>query len=181
MESALITELGRNDPCHCGSGKKFKVCHGVSNAKFYQQWTIVGVSVLGLLWFFFYEPEPAITANSSSPNSLIPQAPNGLTTLSGSAPPGKVWSAEHDHWHDSPSIPATTSPSLGLKEPRLQPPGETPPGKVWSGEHGHWHNSPSIPAATSPSLGLKEPKLQPPDDLAPGKVWSPEHGHLHDE
>ncbi len=21
--------LGRNDPCHCGSGKKFKVCHGV--------------------------------------------------------------------------------------------------------------------------------------------------------
>lgn len=21
-------ELGRNDPCHCGSGKKFKKCHG---------------------------------------------------------------------------------------------------------------------------------------------------------
>jgi uncharacterized protein len=21
--------LGRNDPCHCGSGKKFKVCHGM--------------------------------------------------------------------------------------------------------------------------------------------------------
>ena len=20
--------LGRNDPCHCGSGKKFKKCHG---------------------------------------------------------------------------------------------------------------------------------------------------------
>ncbi|MCR4294545.1 MAG: SEC-C metal-binding domain-containing protein [Elusimicrobia bacterium] len=20
--------VGRNDPCHCGSGKKFKKCHG---------------------------------------------------------------------------------------------------------------------------------------------------------
>jgi len=22
-------EIGRNEPCHCGSGKKFKKCHGV--------------------------------------------------------------------------------------------------------------------------------------------------------
>ena len=21
-------KIGRNDPCHCGSGKKFKHCHG---------------------------------------------------------------------------------------------------------------------------------------------------------
>jgi preprotein translocase subunit SecA len=21
-------DIGRNDPCHCGSGKKFKKCHG---------------------------------------------------------------------------------------------------------------------------------------------------------
>ena len=21
-------KVGRNDPCHCGSGKKFKKCHG---------------------------------------------------------------------------------------------------------------------------------------------------------
>jgi preprotein translocase subunit SecA len=21
-------KLGRNDPCHCGSGRKFKKCHG---------------------------------------------------------------------------------------------------------------------------------------------------------
>lgn len=24
--------IGRNDPCHCGSGKKFKKCHGVGAA-----------------------------------------------------------------------------------------------------------------------------------------------------
>lgn len=23
----MTTELGRNDPCHCGSGKKYKQCH----------------------------------------------------------------------------------------------------------------------------------------------------------
>lgn len=24
-------KIGRNDPCHCGSGKKFKQCHGSLN------------------------------------------------------------------------------------------------------------------------------------------------------
>jgi SEC-C motif len=23
----MSSELGRNDPCHCGSGKKYKACH----------------------------------------------------------------------------------------------------------------------------------------------------------
>jgi uncharacterized protein YecA (UPF0149 family) len=23
--------IGRNDPCHCGSGKKYKLCHGKAN------------------------------------------------------------------------------------------------------------------------------------------------------
>lgn len=26
------TKIGRNDPCYCGSGKKFKICHGKSSA-----------------------------------------------------------------------------------------------------------------------------------------------------
>jgi preprotein translocase subunit SecA len=25
---ATKSKIGRNDPCHCGSGKKFKQCHG---------------------------------------------------------------------------------------------------------------------------------------------------------
>jgi len=25
-------EVGRNDPCHCGSGKKYKKCHGAGTA-----------------------------------------------------------------------------------------------------------------------------------------------------
>lgn len=30
--SAAAEQLGRNEPCHCGSGKKFKRCHGVGAA-----------------------------------------------------------------------------------------------------------------------------------------------------
>jgi hypothetical protein len=26
-------KLGRNDPCHCGSGKKYKKCHGAAAAR----------------------------------------------------------------------------------------------------------------------------------------------------
>jgi uncharacterized protein YecA (UPF0149 family) len=25
-----FTDVGRNDPCPCGSGKKFKKCHGAN-------------------------------------------------------------------------------------------------------------------------------------------------------
>ena len=28
--SEIVVTLGRNDPCWCGSGKKFKKCHGVT-------------------------------------------------------------------------------------------------------------------------------------------------------
>jgi hypothetical protein len=27
-EAKAHKKVGRNDPCHCGSGKKFKKCHG---------------------------------------------------------------------------------------------------------------------------------------------------------
>ena len=27
-KAGVVANPGRNDPCHCGSGKKFKACHG---------------------------------------------------------------------------------------------------------------------------------------------------------
>jgi preprotein translocase subunit SecA len=27
-DTAEVPKVGRNDPCPCGSGKKFKLCHG---------------------------------------------------------------------------------------------------------------------------------------------------------
>ncbi len=26
-----VAKLGRNDPCHCGSGRKYKKCHGAGS------------------------------------------------------------------------------------------------------------------------------------------------------
>lgn len=34
-----IDKAGRNDPCPCGSGKKFKVCHGVKTNDKFEDWT----------------------------------------------------------------------------------------------------------------------------------------------
>jgi len=31
-ENTNAKEMGRNEPCHCGSGKKYKRCHGVGAA-----------------------------------------------------------------------------------------------------------------------------------------------------
>ena len=31
MAEATRRDLGRNDPCHCGSGKKYKQCHLVKD------------------------------------------------------------------------------------------------------------------------------------------------------
>ncbi|MCL5008725.1 MAG: SEC-C metal-binding domain-containing protein, partial [Patescibacteria group bacterium] len=30
IDPALFENVGRNDPCPCGSGKKFKKCHGAN-------------------------------------------------------------------------------------------------------------------------------------------------------
>lgn len=90
------------------------------------------------------ERRTSLPAASAPINARRPQPP-------GPAPAGKVWSAEHGHWHDqTPTLPTsrtaspvqvqTSSPAFQTKAP--QPPGPAPAGKVWSPEHGHWHDAP---------------------------------------
>ena len=78
----------RNARCHCGSGKKFKNCHGAvataTGRKFPVGYVVAGVVLLAALF--------AIYTNITSSGSGQP----------GQAPPGKVWSVEHGHWHDAP-------------------------------------------------------------------------------
>jgi hypothetical protein len=78
-------------------------------------------------------------AQTAPPRTVVPGAPittsgpggtAGVAQPPGDPPPGKVWSAEHGHWHDS------NEENPGA----LPPPGDPPPGKVWSVEHGHWHD-----------------------------------------
>ena len=113
-------KINRNDACHCGSEKKYKDCHGKQGQK--DPWKKIAIYVaigIVLIWFamdLFSFNKPSIS----------------------SAPPGKVWSEEHVHWHDI--NPAPTVPQQNLNIPR--PKGPAPEGKVWSEEHGHWHDIP---------------------------------------
>lgn len=84
----MTDTLNRNARCHCGSGKKYKNCHGAAPAgrsarKIPIGYLLAGAAVLAVVVF-----------------ALMNQS--GVTTPPGSAPPGKVWSAEHGHWHDAP-------------------------------------------------------------------------------
>lgn len=77
---------------------------------------------------------PATTAPITVTPSAAPPGP---------APAGKVWSAEHNHWHDAnPAAPAPTPAPVVQRNNTPQPAGPAPAGKVWSAEHGHWHDAP---------------------------------------
>ena len=64
----------------------------------------------------------------------------GKNKLDEEAPTGKVWSAEHGHWHDAKNPHDAFSADMKKSRDQLQRQGEAPPGKVWSPEHGHWHD-----------------------------------------
>ncbi len=78
--------VGRNEPCPCGSGKKHKHCCA-GKTPWYREskWTgaLVALVLLGGLLLVGV----AFTSGDKS---------------DGSATPGRVWSEEHQHWHDAP-------------------------------------------------------------------------------
>jgi len=138
-----MKKQGRNDLCHCGSGKKVKNCHaGQTNNNFNQQWVIVGIiGGIFLLFYFMDSGTSTTTINNSIPTSVIPQdRARSATPPPGEAPPGKVWSPEHGHWHNISTNSAPVVPGAASNIIQTQPSGEAPPGKVWSSEHGHWHD-----------------------------------------
>ena len=138
-----MVKQNRNEPCDCGSGKKYKVCHGKLDKGSNQQWMIIGViGVIFLIFFFILSDSNSSTTTNVAPLPTTPIETRtaGYQQPQGEALPGKVWSPEHGHWHDiNPNTPPPTSLPTN-NTPRQQPPGEAPPGKVWSPEHGHWHD-----------------------------------------
>ena len=155
-------KIGRNDPCHCGSEKKFKDCHGalLDKDKQWKKMAIYGSIAIVVIWFILN----------------IINADKGTN-----APPGKIWSEEHGHYHDIqpsrtpiPPMPSDVQRSLNVPQPE----GPAPEGKIWSTEHGHWHDitPTSNPLSESTSTNIPEPKGSVPE----GKEWSFEHGHWHD-
>ena len=85
--------VGPNAPCPCGSGKKYKKCHGAVGATRGKipplYWILALVAVAALAFWF-----------GQSKTRDVPSTPSSFAP--GEAPAGKVWSAEHGHWHDAP-------------------------------------------------------------------------------
>jgi SEC-C motif len=75
-----MQKLGRNDLCHCGSGKKFKKCHALkSEAERQSRFLMLVVGGL-----------------------LVAGVAVGVASYTGKAASGtRVWSPEHGHYHDA--------------------------------------------------------------------------------
>lgn len=79
-DGTMAAKIGRNDPCHCGSGKKYKHCHAdrEESGSPLRRFLLIAVLVLfgGTLIM-------AIASAVNQPDTLD----------------GRVWSAEHGHYH----------------------------------------------------------------------------------
>jgi len=84
-------EVGRNDPCPCGSGKKYKNCHQKlestkgSRNKTYLIGLIVLIFIIIAIANLIIDLKQSKGSTSARPD--------------GPAPAGKVWSEEHGHYH----------------------------------------------------------------------------------
>jgi len=211
-------KTGRNEPCSCGSGKKSKNCCRSAARSASRSGTIgmivAGIAVAGTIAVIAAtRNDPAETTTTApveqastpapTPGQTPAPAPAALPLSAtaprpgaqppGPAPAGKIWSAEHGHWHDKPaslnewvsvtpkqSVPLNTS-GEGLPVNIPAPKGPAPEGLVWWPEHGHWHDAktgkavqPEVPKDVATQM--KEPGL--PTELQ-NYVWSEEHKHWH--
>lgn len=197
---------GRNDPCDCGSGKKFKRCCEVKHrdallprGTFLLAAGLVVLLAGGIAATILREekPQAQFASMPRRPAAPMPTQPTGPAPQPpGPAPAGKVWSTEHGHWHDTgnPQAIKLNTQGEGLTQtarpaaPVPQPTGPAPAGKVWSAEHGHWHDLQTGVQKASPGpvtvlpdgrAATRRPVPQPPGPAPEGKVWSAEHGHWH--
>jgi SEC-C motif len=76
-----MVKTGRNDLCHCGSGRKYKKCHGVKEhpaTRGRMLMLVVGGAVLAAILV-------AISSFTGEPTTTT----------------ARIWSPEHGHYHDA--------------------------------------------------------------------------------
>lgn len=187
----MSDDAGRNDLCPCGSEKKMKVCHPNGYAVPSKNRKVmiigIGVAVVAIAAVAMLREDQAPPVQSAQTRPMTPPAPGspagntarpltqGANTQQppGQAPPGKVWSAEHGHYHDAPGgagaanpatqvtpgqpqmiqIPAGQNANQQPKANTPEPPGPAPEGKVWDAGHGHYHDAPKTAPAPAPAPG----------------------------
>ena len=121
-------KIGRNKPCYCGSGKKYKHCHEISKKSNNSQYTIIGLAaaIIALVLFISAdrnEPNKRTTISTSPLQNH--RASKSNSRPDGIAPPGKVWHEGHGHWHDAPNERSITPRKV--KDSEVE-------------EHGHFHD-----------------------------------------
>ena len=113
----------RNETCHCGSGKKYKVCHGTTKeATNNVVYFIAGLAIAVFIFLFFGSSDSGSESLPVSQSPILPYTSRSSPKPPGDAPPGKVWSEEHGHWHDAPqqiSGPVETRPRRIETPPKL--------------------------------------------------------------
>lgn len=78
----MSEKIGRNDPCHCGSGKKYKNCHlKKDNSSMKSKAGILVLIVVVAIGLLFLG-----TALLKDDNAI-------------DCPPGLTWSEAHQHCH----------------------------------------------------------------------------------
>jgi len=146
----MARKTGRNDPCSCGSGKKYKNCCGRSGSsmrsgRLNQILAGLGLSVLLVIAALVYlqvgqddatddqgQAAPKITISPGSSGPVSPQTTQQPPTLPGSdAPgppprPGMVWSKEHGHWHRGPESARSNTPTIRKLDSIRTPVGNQP-------------------------------------------------------
>jgi hypothetical protein len=79
-----MTKPGRNDLCDCGSGKKFKRCHGVKSEGSGRTSTVLMVVVGGAVLAALAAGVASFTAGGSSGT--------------------RIWDPVHGHYHDANGV-----------------------------------------------------------------------------
>jgi hypothetical protein len=107
-------KAGRNEPCPCGSGKKFKHCCEAKNRR-----RAATRDSLAKGLFYVIGPFAVVVAIAMVVSTLRGRSvgDDGLE---------RVWSVEHGHWHAI--LPDGTET-------------EVKPGMIWDPEHGHFHQA----------------------------------------
>ena len=156
----------RNENCSCGSGKKYKVCHGRTDKLSSNTVYLVLGGIAAAFIFLYFGVSDSGPENKSVSRSLILPYSNKVSSRpSGEAPPGKIWSEAHGHWHDAPkqgSGPINNnhhSFTPSSKADKNNP----PPGMIWSEDHGHFHEDTrkrSVPTKITPKrVNTSEKKI----------------------
>ena len=142
-----MAKTSRNEPCPCGSGKKYKACHGTTDksrsglASSRILAIVVGIVILG---------GGAIAVNHFRTADL-----EGGAAYVYDAENDRYWDPTHSHWHDGrpPTEQGGIAPAAGTVTP--QPWAyDAEKDQYYHPEHGHWHEGlpPTQQAAPPPLL-----------------------------